>query len=115
MRRAQFGGAIGSTGHPCQFLGQNVVKDEVPAGIGGHQRKPVVRQKLPHVCSGGVQQISVEQLNPLIARRRDIGEGAVHRAEGAIAELGDRGDAHGIAAKRPPAIGVIRQFPRSHW
>ena len=50
---------------------------------------PLSARRLRKVGRVVVQQIAVEKLHPLVARRRDIGEGTVHVGEGAIGQLGN--------------------------
>lgn len=89
MRGAELGGAIRRAGHPGQFLRQNVVEDEVAAGIGRHERQPVVAEQGPHVFHAKIKKVPVEELDALITRRRDVREGPAHVAKGAVGEIGD--------------------------
>ena len=115
MRRTEFGGAVGGTGNPGQLFRQDIVEDEIAAGIGGHQRKAGFGEKVAKVGGAVVKQIAIEQFDAFISCRGNVVEGAVHVAECAIGELRNRGHALRIATKHAPAIGVISQLPIRHF
>ena len=54
FHRAQFGRAVGSTGHAGQFFGQNVVEDEIAARIGGDQLQTRIGQQAAEIGGGMV-------------------------------------------------------------
>ena len=109
----------GGAGHYPAFAGF-VGPGLADAAVAGDVFASPSTHNVAHVCRlahrGGavIQQVAIEHLYPRIARSSDIGAGAVHVAKGAIGQLRDRGDAHGIPAKAAPAIGVIGQLPRCH-
>ena len=112
MLRAEIRCGVRDARDARKLLVENIGKDEICAGIGGQKfdagggQRRAERAAAPVI----VEQIAIEEFDPRIAERADLGDRPFHVAEGAIRQFGDRGDAHCIAAKRAPAIGVVGEF-----
>src|SRR5258708_2235646 len=91
---------------PLQLLAEDVVEDEIGARVDGDELQPGGTEDLPQLPSVVfvVEQVTVEEFRPLVAGFGDLADGALDVGEGAIGELGDRGDADGISTERAPTI-----------
>ena len=56
-----------------------------------------------------VEDVAVEQFDPLIAGGPDLRDRVADVAEGLVSQFADRRDADRVAPERAPAVGLISQ------